>query len=146
MKLNFLFGTLKKYLRIALIFLLIFQLNQQSSLALSMRDSKEGNIFEELRLNVPYKYKEVWLKAEKEVWEPWLSNQDGFLGRQIFYNDEKEEALLLVNWENRKLWKKISIEEVKKIQNNFEENVKDKLDISYNPFEFVYEGELFKQQ
>tara|TARA_Y100001978_G_scaffold47053_1_gene42042 strand:- start:1024 stop:1464 length:441 start_codon:yes stop_codon:yes gene_type:complete len=146
MKLNFLFGTLKKYLRISLIFLLIFQLNQQSSLALSMRDSKEGNIFEELRLNVPYKYKEVWLKAEKEVWEPWLSNQDGFLGRQIFYNDEKEEALLLVNWENRKLWKKISIEEVKKIQNNFEENVKDKLDISYNPFEFVYEGELFKQQ
>tara|TARA_B100001121_G_C18579348_1_gene568915 strand:- start:119 stop:301 length:183 start_codon:yes stop_codon:yes gene_type:complete len=59
---------------------------------------------------------------------------------------KKEEALLLVNWENRKLWKKISIEEVKKIQNNFEENVKDKLDISYNPFEFVYEGELFKQQ
>tara|TARA_Y100001978_G_C23340629_1_gene267273 strand:- start:214 stop:549 length:336 start_codon:yes stop_codon:yes gene_type:complete len=111
-----------------------------------MRDSKEGNIIEELRLNVPYKYKEVWLKAEEEVWEPWLSKQEGFLGRQIFYNDEKEEALLLVNWENRKLWKKISIEEVNKIQSNFEENVKDKLDISTNPFEFVYEGELFKQQ
>ena len=94
MKLNFLFGTLKKYLRISLIFLLIFQLNQQSSLALSMRDSKEGNIFEELRLNVPYKYKEVWLKAEKEVWEPWLSNQDGFLGRQIFYNDEKGRSIV----------------------------------------------------
>ena len=51
-----------------------------------------------------------------------------------------------MNWENRKLWKKISNEEVNKIQRNFEENVKDKLDISNNPFEFVYEGELFKQQ
>ena len=146
MKFNLLFVNLKKYLRILFIFLLIFQLNDQGSFALTMRDSKEGNIIEELRLNVPYKYKEVWLKAEEEVWEPWLSKQEGFLGRQIFYNDEKEEALLLVNWENRKLWKKISIEEVNKIQSNFEENVKDKLDISTNPFEFVYEGELFKQQ
>ena len=146
MKFNLLFVNLKKYLRILFIFLLIFKLNDLGSFALTMRDSKEGNIIEELRLNVPYKYKEVWLKAEEEVWEPWLSKQEGFLGRQIFYNDEKEEALLLVNWENRKLWKKISIEEVNKIQSNFEENVKDKLDISTNPFEFVYEGELFKQQ
>ena len=146
MKFNLLFVNLKKYLRILFIFLLIFQLNDLGSFALTMRDSKEGNIIEELRLNVPYKYKEVWLKAEEEVWEPWLSKQEGFLGRQIFYNDEKEEALLLVNWENRKLWKKISNEEVNKIQRNFEENVKDKLDISNNPFEFVYEGELFKQQ
>ena len=86
----------------------------------------------------------VWLQAEKEVWEPWLSIQDGFLGRQIFWDKEKEEALILVNWENKQLWKSISMNEVNQIQEKFEENVKTSLNIDVNPFELIYEGELVK--
>ena len=104
------------------------------------------NIVEELRLNVPSKYKEIWLKAEGEVWEPWLSKQDGFLGREIFYNQDKEEALLLVKWKNRKLWKNISDEEVEKMQRIYEETVTSYLGVETNPFEFIYEGELFEQK
>ena len=105
-----------------------------------------GNIVEELRLSVPLKYKETWLRAEEEVWEPWLLKQDGFLGRQIFYNQQTSEALLLVRWESRDLWKNISDEEVNKIQKIYEENVTSSLGISTNPFEFIYEGELFEQK
>ncbi len=112
----------------------------------SMNASKEIPITEELRLNVPYEYKKAWLKAEKEIWEPWLSKQEGFISRQIFYNKEKGEALLLVNWENKKLWKNISSEEVNVIQNLFEKNVKKTLNISENPFQLIYEGELFNQK
>ena len=37
----------------------------------------------------------------KRIWEPWLSSRDGFLGRQLFWDKEKEEALILVNWKSR---------------------------------------------
>ena len=109
-------------------------------------DQNQELIIEELRLDVPAKYKNVWLKAENQIWEPWLAQQEGFLGRQIFYNEEKEEALLLVNWENKKLWKNISQEEVNKVQDIFDRNVKDVLNLSKNPFELIYEGELFNQK
>ena len=114
--------------------------------ASTMDQNKELLITEELRLSVPVKYKKAWLNAENKIWEPWLARQEGFLGRQIFYNEKKEEALLLVNWENKKLWKNISEEEVNKIQNLFEDNVKDQLNLRKNPFQLIYEGELHNQK
>ena len=104
-----------------------------------------GLVTEELRLKIPSEFKKIWLQAEKEVWEPWLSIQDGFLGRQIFWDKEKEEALILVNWKNKRLWKSISIKEVNEIQEKFEENVKTSLNVNVNPFKLIYEGELFEQ-
>ena len=106
---------------------------------------KENPIIEELRLRVPLKYKDNWINAEKEVWEPWLANKKGFLGREIFYNKEKEEALVLVKWSNKSLWKSISVKEVSEIQSIFEENVKNDLQLDRNPFELIDEGELYFQ-
>ena len=103
-------------------------------------------VIEELRLKVPFQFKEVWLQSEKEIWEPWLSTQNGFLGRNIYWNKKKEEALILINWKNKKLWKNISMKEVNKVQEEFDENVKSNLNISENPFKLIYEGELEKQQ
>ena len=110
--------NLIKKLFVLLLIFIIFQLNVSNAFALQMNKLNE-NIVEELRLSVPLEYRETWLKAEEEVWEPWLSKQDGFLGRQIFYNQEIGEALLLVKWKNRNLWKNISDEEVNKIQKTF---------------------------
>jgi len=65
-------------------------------------DNYQGKIvIEELRLKVPASVKAAWLNAEKEIWEPWLSSQVGFLGRQLFWDKEKEEALILVNWKSK---------------------------------------------
>ena len=95
---------------------------------------------------MPADFKDEWLCAEKNVWEPWLSIQDGFIRRQIFRDEEKEEALILVDWKNKKLWKDISKTEVNKLQEKFEENVKTSLNINVNPFKLIYEGELRKQE
>ena len=141
---SFLKNLIKKVFVLLLVFI-IFQLNVSNAFALQMNKLNE-NIVEELRLSVPLKYKETWLKAEEEVWEPWLSKQDGFLGRQIFYNQKTGEALLLVKWKNRNLWKNISDEEVNKIQKIYEKTIKSSLGIEANPFEFIYEGELFEQK
>ena len=127
------------------LFVFLSQSNSQNLNALPMDNYQSELVTEELRLKVPNKYKDEWLKKEKEIWEPWLSNQDGFLGRQIFWDKEKEEALILVNWKNKKLWKSISMEEVNEIQEEFEENVKTSLNLNVNPFKLIYEGELDKQ-
>ena len=129
------------------IFLLVFlfQSNFQNQTALAMDNYQNALVTEELRLKVPSKFKEVWLKTEKKVWEPWLSIQDGFLGRQIFWDKEREEALILVYWKNKELWKSISMKEVNKMQDKFEDDVKTSLNVNVNPFELIYEGELVKQ-
>ena len=124
---------------------LLFQSNSQKLYALSMEKYQDELITEELRLEIPFKFKEVWLKAEKEVWEPWLSVQDGYLGRKIFWDKEKEEALILVKWKNKTLWKNISMKQVIEIQEKFEENVKTSLNLDKNPFKLIYEGELVEQ-
>ena len=147
MKINFKIKEKIKNLSFLFIclFFFFFQINSSILNAISMDTYQNGLVTEELRLKIPSEFKKIWLQAEKEVWEPWLSIQDGFLGRQIFWDKEKEEALILVNWKNKKLWKSISMNEVNKIQEKFEENVKTSLNINVNPFELIYEGELVKQ-
>ena len=147
MKINFKIKEKIKTLSFLFICLIVFlfQINSPILQALPMDTNQSEFITEELRLKIPSEFKKIWLQAEKEVWEPWLSIQDGFLGRQIFWDKEKEEALILVNWENKKLWKSISMNEVNEVQEKFEENVKTSLNTNVNPFELIYEGELVKQ-
>ena len=122
-----------------------FQSNFNSLQALPMDNYQGEIVIEELRLKVPAASKAAWLTAEKEVWDPWLSSQKVFLGRQLYWDKEKEEALILVNWESKKLWKSIPMSEVNVVQEKFEDNVKTALKVEENPFELIYEGELDKQ-
>ena len=125
---------------------LIFQSDIPNSKALTMDNYQSEMVIEELRIKVPADVKAVWLDAEQEIWETWLSSQDGFLGRQFFWNKEKEEGLILVNWKSKKLWKSIPMSEVNVVQQKFEDNVKAALNVRKNPFELIYEGELDKQR
>ena len=147
MKLNL--NLKRKFQRFCLILIclvvLIFQSDIPNLKALPMDTYQGEMVIEELRLKVPADVKAAWLNAEKEIWDPWLSSQDGFLGRQLFWDKEKEEALILVNWKSRKLWKSIPISEVNIVQGKFENNVKTALNVSKNPFELIYEGELDNQ-
>ena len=147
MKLNF--NLKRKFQRFCLILIclviLIFQSDSPNLKALPMDDYKGEMVIEELRLKVPADSKVAWLNAEKEIWDPWLSSQDGFLGRQLFWDKEKEEALILLNWKSKKLWKSIPISEVNVVQEKFEDNIKTALNVRENPFELIYEGELDKQ-
>ena len=148
MKLNL--NLRKKFQRFCLglvcLVFLIFQYHTPNLKALTMDNYQGEMVIEELRLKVPADIKAAWLNAEKEIWEPWLSSQDGFLGRQLFWDKEKEEALILVNWKSKKLWKSIPISEVNEVQEKFEDNVKAALNVGENPFELIYEGELYSQR
>ncbi len=142
----FLFKSMKSvFWSFIVIFILFFQNNIQTLNAQQMDNYQGQFITEELRLKIPSDFKKVWLTAEQLTWDPWLSSKEGFLGRQIFWDEEKEEGLILVNWQSRELWKNISIEEVNKIQNEFDNYVKKSLNLNTNPFDLIYEGELVKQ-
>ena len=147
MKFKFIFDMfIKNIFYSSILFFLIFQNNISILKAAPMINNNQISVTEELRLNIPAKYKKVWLEAEKQIWEPWLANQEGFLGRQIFYNEEQQQALILVNWETRQLWKSISSEQVKKIQDIFERDINSTLNLSKYPFELIYEGEIYSQK
>ena len=143
------FSLLQRVLKLFLCSLIsgvfLLQINIQNVNSLTMDTIQGEFVIEELRLKVPAEAKAVWLNAEKKIWEPWLSSQNGFLGRQLFWNKAKEEALILVKWKSKKLWKDIPISEVNEVQEKFEDSVKTALNVSKNPFELIYEGELDKQ-
>ena len=145
MELKFLKKTFRWISLTLIVLVASFQYNFASVDAATMVNMNDDPIIEELRLRVPSQYKDNWINAEKEVWEPWLANKKGFLGREIFYNKEKEEALVLVKWANKSLWKSISVKEVNEIQSIYEENVKNELNLDRNPFVLIYEGELYVQ-
>ena len=143
------FNLKEKLIRFCIIFIflivMMFQNSFQYAEAINMKNYQDEIVTEELRLQVPFELRDVWLSAEKKIWEPWLMSKDGFLGRQIYWDKEKEEALILVNWKNKKLWKSISMKEVNDLQEKFEEDVKSNLKVTKNPFTLIYEGELEKQ-
>ena len=138
-----------KFQKFCLLLICLVVLNFQSDFsslqALPMDNYQSEMVIEELRLKVPADAKAAWLNAEKEIWDPWLSSQEGFLGRQLFWDKEKEEALVLVTWESKKLWKSIPMSKVNVVQEKFEANVKTALNVEENPFKLIYEGELDKQ-
>ncbi len=103
----------------------------------------KGSIVEHLKLDVPKKFKHAWLKAEQGSWEPWLLKQDGFLGRQLFWDPKVEEATLLIGWESREVWKNIPQTEINLVQQDFEKiAIKETGETSGNPFPLIFEGEL----
>lgn len=106
----------------------------------------DEKVFEFLRIHVPEDYREAWLKAEKSSWEPWLMNKSGFLGRQLYWDPESEEGVLLIGWATREQWKAIPQDEVDAIQERFERLARKVTGKRYgNPFPLQYEGELMPQ-
>ena len=116
--------------------------NIQAESLLKVNFPKES-VVEHLKLDVPKRFKNAWLKAEEGSWEPWLQKQDGFLGRQLLWDPKDEEATLLIGWESRAVWKNISQKEINLVQSDFEKIArKETGETSGNPFPLIFEGEL----
>ena len=116
--------------------------NIQAESLLKVNFPKES-VVEHLKLDVPKEFKNAWLKAEEGSWEPWLLKQDGFLGRQLFWDPKVQEATLLIGWESRTVWKNISQTEINQVQKDFEKIArKETGEMSGNPFPLLFEGEL----
>lgn len=80
-------------------------------------------VVEMLRLEVPAAQREIWLAAEASTWQPWLEQQDGFLGRDLFWDPKLEQGLLLIRWASRAQWKAIEADAVDQVQQRFDAEV-----------------------
>ncbi len=103
-------------------------------------------VVEHLRLQVPQGSREHWMVAERGSWKPWLKQQPGFLGRDLFWDPATEEGVLLIRWSSREAWKSISTAEVETVQERFETLAREQTGQPQgNPFPLVFEGELLPQ-
>ena len=108
----------------------------------------DGGVIEQLRLRVPEPHRELWLQAEANSWQPWLEQQQGFLGRDLFWDPQREEGLLLIRWTTREQWKAIPQAEVLRVQARFEAEVNQALNRPAEApplFPLLAEGELLPQ-
>ena len=125
--------------------LILFPGHSDASLA-ATSDSAAGKgvaVVEQLRVQVPSQDRQVWLKAELSSWEPWLAKQKGFIGRELFWDPQSEEATLLIRWSSREAWKAIPQQEVEAVQERFEQLARESTgQKTGNPFPLVFEGEL----
>ena len=74
---------------------------------------------EVLRLAVPANQRDAWLRAEIQVWQPWLEQQQGYLGRDLYWDPQEEQAHVLIRWRSRQAWKAIPQQEVDAVQARF---------------------------
>jgi len=88
------------------------------------REGSDGRIqvevIEHLRVKVPAAARQAWLEAEQASWEPWLRSQVGFLGRELRWDQEREEGQLLIRWASRAQWHAIPHSEIEQVQERFE--------------------------
>ncbi len=80
-----------------------------------------------LRLGVPAQQREIWLAAERAIWEPWLLRQVGFLGRELFWDPVLEHGVLLIRWASRHLLHGIPAAEVSRVHQAFQQHARELL-------------------
>ena len=132
---------------LALCMVLLMLLAGHPDVAIAESEQANGRydvaVVEHLRVQVPAEAQQAWLQAEQGSWEPWLQQQEGFLGRDLLWDPSREEGTLLIRWASREQWKAIPEAEVEAIQERFEELAREATGHHEgNPFPLVFEGEL----
>lgn len=110
--------------------------------------SPSGVVVEHLRFKVPAEARGTWLELEMRIWDPWLRSQTGYLGRELLWDPEREEGILLIRWVSRAHWHAIPSPEIEAVQEWFEQQARIALDPGegpghlHHPFPLLHAGEL----
>lgn len=112
-------------------------------------------VLEVLRLRVPSEGRSCWRRAEAEAWEPWLAQRQGYRGRELYWDPQRQEALLIIGWAHRSDWKGIPQTSLDTVQKHFEAAARRCLGAQGtaavdrvpppNPFPIVSNGELLHE-
>ncbi len=55
-----------------------------------------AGVVEVLQMPVSAGQRQCWRQAEEAHWEPWLEQQDGYRGRELLWDPERQQAVVLV--------------------------------------------------
>ena len=102
-----------------------------------------AEVVEVLRLKVPAAGRAAWLEAERLSWEPWLRGRPGFMGRELLWDPDRLEGVLLIRWRTRQAWKTIPQAEIDAVQERFDRIARDLLHSdATSPFPLLHSSEL----
>lgn len=100
-------------------------------------------VVEQLRLRVPKQGRQAWLEAERASWDPWLQQQQGFLGRELYWDAQRQEGVLLIRWASRADWDAIPKADIERVQDHFVLLARQALGhANGNPFPLLHAGAL----
>ena len=63
-----------------------------------------AGVVEVLQMPVSAGQRQCWRQAEEAHWEPWLEQQDGYRGRELLWDPERQQAVVLVGWQSQQQW------------------------------------------
>jgi len=61
-----------------------------------------------------------WRMAEAKIWEPWLEQQSGYQGRELLWDRDRQQAVVLIGWLSQSAWDAIPASSIKKTENRFD--------------------------
>ena len=103
-------------------------------------------VVEHLLLRVAADQRQAWIAAERSSWEPWLKQQLGFLGRDLYWDRKRQQGVVVIHWASQAAWDGIAEEEVNRVQAQFERLARSRLGLrAGNPFPIIQSTSLVPQ-
>ena len=87
-------------------------------------------VVEVLQMPVSTAQRQCWLEAEASQWEPWLEQQDGYRGRDLLWDPERQQAVVLVGWQSQQQWDAIPASSIGSTEEAFNAQLRDCLGVS----------------
>ena len=87
-------------------------------------------VVEVLQMPVRSQQRQCWLEAEANQWEPWLEQQDGYRGRDLLWDPERQQAVVLVGWQSQQQWDAIPASSIGSTEEAFNAQLRDCLGVS----------------
>lgn len=83
-------------------------------------------VIEWLKIRVAPERREQYIQKDEEIWTTALSTYPGFLGKQVWINpNQQDEVVLVIQWESREAWKRVSVQHIKETERLFSQAMGD---------------------
>lgn len=79
-----------------------------------------AGVVEVLQMPVATAQQPCWRQAEEQIWEPWLEKQSGYRGRELLWDPERQQAVVLVGWANQAAWDAIPASSISRTEARFD--------------------------
>ena len=89
-----------------------------------------AGVVEVLQMPVRAEQRQCWMEAEASQWEPWLEQQDGYRGRELLWDPEREQAVVLVGWQSQQQWDAIPASSISSTEEAFNAQLRQCLGVS----------------
>jgi uncharacterized protein (TIGR03792 family) len=121
-------GFLKSFIWASAVVILLLNF-ATPTFALRDLDPNAG-VVEVLQMPVSKDQKTCWRLAETEIWEPWLEKQIGYQGRELLWDANREQAIVLIGWLNQTSWDAIPSKSINKIEQSFDSHLQKCLGVN----------------